>query len=67
MSRRMVDLLVAMPEQDRYLRGMVAWLGGRQTEILYDRDQRYAGNTGYSLPQMLRLSLPGSPASRPRP
>jgi dolichol-phosphate mannosyltransferase len=59
MSRRMVDVLVAMPEQDRYLRGMVAWLGGRQTEILYDRDARYAGSTGYSLRKMLRLSVAG--------
>ena len=59
MSRRMVDLLVAMPEQDRYLLGMVAWLGGRQTDLLYDRDPRYAGTTGYNLRKMLRLSFTG--------
>jgi hypothetical protein len=29
-----------------FLRGMVAWLGGRQSEVLYDRDRRFAGNTG---------------------
>ena len=40
MSRRVVERLNAMPEQDRFLRGMVAWLGGRQSEIVYDREGR---------------------------
>jgi hypothetical protein len=35
-----VERLNAMPEHDRFIRGMVAWLGGRQTELLYDRDAR---------------------------
>ena len=59
MSRRVLDRLNAMPEQDRFIRGMVAWLGGRQTEILYDRDARYAGETGYTLGKMLRLATAG--------
>lgn len=59
MSRTIVDRLNAMPEQDRYLRGMVAWLGGRQAEVLYDRDPRAAGATGYTLAKMLRLALFG--------
>jgi glycosyltransferase involved in cell wall biosynthesis len=59
MSRRIVDRLNAMPEQDRFLRGMVAWLGGAQTELLYDRDARYAGETGYTLAKMLRLAVDG--------
>jgi dolichol-phosphate mannosyltransferase len=59
MSRQIVDRLNAMPEQDRFLRGMVAWLGGRQTEALYDRDPRIAGETGYSLSKMIRLALAG--------
>jgi glycosyltransferase involved in cell wall biosynthesis len=48
-SRRILDRLNAMPEQDRFLRGMVAWLGGAQSELLYDREPRFAGRTGYSL------------------
>ena len=56
MSRRVVDRLNAMPEQDRFIRGMVAWLGGRQTELLYDRDARAAGKTGYTLLKMLNLA-----------
>jgi dolichol-phosphate mannosyltransferase len=59
MSRRAVDRLNAMQEQDRFLRGMVAWLGGRQTEVLYDRDPRYAGETGYTLKKMIKLATAG--------
>ena len=59
MSRRVSDRLNAMPEQDRFIRGMVAWLGGRQTELLYDRDARFAGETKYSLRRMLRLAAAG--------
>jgi dolichol-phosphate mannosyltransferase len=59
MNRRITDLLCSMPEQDRFLRGMVAWLGGRQVEVLYDRPAREAGVTGYSLWKMLRLAVGG--------
>jgi glycosyltransferase involved in cell wall biosynthesis len=59
MSRRIVERLNAMPEQDRFLRGMIAWLGGKQVELLYDRDPRHAGATGYTLPKMLRLAVDG--------
>lgn len=58
-SRRMVDRLNDMPEQDRFIRGMVAWVGGRQTELLYDRDPRVAGETNYTLAKMLRLAIAG--------
>jgi dolichol-phosphate mannosyltransferase len=59
MSRRAVDRLNSMQEQDRFLRGMVAWLGGRQAEVLYDRDPRYAGETGYTLKKMIKLATAG--------
>jgi dolichol-phosphate mannosyltransferase len=59
MSWRIVERLNAMPEQDRFLRGMVAWLGGAQTEILYDRDARHAGETGYTLRKMVHLAVTG--------
>ena len=67
MSRRITDRLNAMPEHDRFLRGMVAWLGGRQTEILYDRDPRFAGQTGYTLSKMLRLAANGVVGFSTRP
>ncbi len=56
-NRRTADLLNEMPEQQRFLRGMVAWLGGRQTPVLYDRDARFAGETKYTLRKMVRLAL----------
>jgi glycosyltransferase involved in cell wall biosynthesis len=59
MSRRIVERLNAMPEQDRFLRGMIAWLGGKQVELLYDRDPRHAGATSYTLPKMMRLAVDG--------
>ncbi len=59
MSRRIVERLNAMPEQDRFLRGMVAWLGGAQSELLYDREPRFAGQTGYTLAKMAGLAVAG--------
>jgi polyisoprenyl-phosphate glycosyltransferase len=58
-SRRIADRLNEMPEQDRFIRGMVAWLGGNQTEVLYDRDPRFAGETKYTLSKMIRLAVAG--------
>jgi polyisoprenyl-phosphate glycosyltransferase len=56
-NRQTVDLLNQMPERQRFLRGMVAWLGGRQTPLLYVRDKRYAGETKYTIGKMLRLGI----------
>jgi len=55
-TRQVADLLVSMPEQHRFLRGMVAWIGGRQVPLLYDRDPRFAGETKYPLRKMLRFA-----------
>ena len=57
MSRRALDAFLAMPEQARFIRGMVAWIGFRQVPILYDREQRFAGETKYPLRKMLRFAL----------
>jgi glycosyltransferase involved in cell wall biosynthesis len=57
MSRRALDVLLAMPEQARFIRGMVAWIGFRQLPILYDRDERFAGATKYPFGRMLRFAL----------
>jgi dolichol-phosphate mannosyltransferase len=58
-SRDFVDRLNAMPEQDRFLRGMVAWLGGRQVEVLYDREPRRLGKSGYTVGKMVKLATAG--------
>ena len=56
-SRRALDALLAMPEQARFIRGMVAWIGFRQVPFAYDREQRFAGDTKYPLGKMLRFAL----------
>jgi dolichol-phosphate mannosyltransferase len=48
---------MAMPEQARFIRGMVAWIGFRQVPILYDRDERFAGETKYPLRKMLKFAF----------
>jgi polyisoprenyl-phosphate glycosyltransferase len=55
MRRRVVDTLLTMPERERFLRGMVSWIGGRQVPMDYARDPRHAGRTKYSLSKMLRF------------
>lgn len=57
MSRRALDALLAMPEQARFIRGMVAWIGFRQVPFAYDRDERFAGETKYPLKKMVRFAL----------
>ena len=57
MSRRSLDALLAMPEQSRFIRGMVAWIGFRQVPFAYDRDQRFAGETKYPLRKMMRFAF----------
>jgi len=57
MSRRALDALLAMPEQARFIRGMVAWIGFRQVPFAYDRQQRFAGETKYPLSKMVRFAI----------
>jgi polyisoprenyl-phosphate glycosyltransferase len=53
MSRRVVDVLAAMPERHRFLRGLVRWAGYRQTFVEYRRGPREAGESKYGLRRML--------------
>jgi dolichol-phosphate mannosyltransferase len=57
MSRRALDALLSMPEQARFIRGMVAWIGFSQVPFAYDRDERFAGETKYPLKKMMRFAL----------
>jgi dolichol-phosphate mannosyltransferase len=59
MSRRVVLTLRALRETSRFVRGMVAWVGFRQTTVLYDRKARFAGETHYPLSKMLKFALDG--------
>ena len=55
-SRRVADKLTEMREMNRFLRGMVPWIGFRSTPILYTRDKRYRGVTKYPLRKMIGLA-----------
>jgi polyisoprenyl-phosphate glycosyltransferase len=57
MSRRALNALLAMPEQARFIRGMVAWIGFKQVPLSYKRDERFAGVTKYPLSKMVRFAL----------
>jgi dolichol-phosphate mannosyltransferase len=59
LSRRALMSLTQLKERHRYVRGLVAWLGYHQGFVEYDRDERFAGTTKYSLLKMLRFSLDG--------
>ncbi len=57
MSRRTVEIFKAMPEEFRFIRGLIAWIGLSQVPIMYDRDPRYAGVTAYPLRKMVSFAV----------
>ena len=57
MSRRVSDIVVQMPERDRYIRGLVAFAGFKQVPFMYDRHERHAGSTKYPLAKMIRFAV----------
>ena len=59
MDRAVVDAVLAMPERDRFMRGMVAWTGFEQRPVIYDRAPRRAGETKYPLGKMVRFAIDG--------
>lgn len=59
MSRIVVDSLRAMPERDRFVRGMVSWVGFKQIAVPYNRVERFAGKSKYPLRKMLRFATDG--------
>jgi dolichol-phosphate mannosyltransferase len=59
MDRQVVNLLNAMPERDRYLRGLRAWVGFRQTAVSFERDPRFAGTVKYTFGKSLALAVNG--------
>jgi len=58
-SRKVVEGLRLMPEQNKFIRGQISWIGYRQTSIEYDRAERAGGETGYTYRKMMRLALDG--------
>ncbi|WP_342046180.1 glycosyltransferase family 2 protein [Bacillus sp. OTU530] len=58
-DRRVCDQLSSMKERNRFVRGLVSWVGFKQTAIEYERDERFAGETKYPLKKMLKFSMDG--------
>lgn len=59
LDRRVGDVLLAMQERDRFLRGMVAWIGFRQEPVPFRQKPRLAGKSGWPLKKMLSLAVDG--------
>jgi len=59
MNRRVVDLLVSMPERNRFVRGIRSWVGLDQVGLAYERHTRYAGKPKYTFRRLLYLALDG--------
>jgi polyisoprenyl-phosphate glycosyltransferase len=57
LSRRALTILNAMPEHDRFIRGMVSWIGLRQVPVRYAREPRFAGKSNYPIGKMLRFAV----------
>ena len=58
-DRKIIDALKEMPENSRYMRGLISWTGFRQTYVNYVRDERFAGKSKYSLRKMINLATDG--------
>jgi glycosyltransferase involved in cell wall biosynthesis len=58
-DRKIVDILKQMPEQEKYLRGQIAWIGFKQAYIEYQREERLGGTTGYTYKKMFKFAMDG--------
>lgn len=59
LSREVVDVINSMPENNKYLRGLYSYAGFKQVPIEYEREERQAGKTKYTLKKMIKLALDG--------
>ncbi|MFK7831760.1 MAG: glycosyltransferase family 2 protein [Winogradskyella sp.] len=58
-SKKVVSAINSMPEQNKFLRAQIAWLGFKQSYVLYNRDSRKHGKSGYTYSKMMRLAFDG--------
>ncbi len=58
-DRKVIDVVNAMPEHNKFLRGLFSWVGFKQMSYEYERQERYAGKTKYPLKKMLKLASDG--------
>lgn len=55
-DRKVCDALKSVKEKNRYIRGLISWLGFKQTDVTYVRKERFAGTTKYPLKKMLKFA-----------
>ncbi len=67
LDRKVVEVMRLLREKNRFIRGLVSWVGFRQTAIEYVRERRFAGETKYPLRKMLRLAWDGITAFSDKP
>ena len=58
-DRKVVDVINALPEHNKYLRGLFSWVGFKQKPLKYTREERFAGKTKYPLKKMMKLAYDG--------
>ncbi|WP_414751987.1 glycosyltransferase family 2 protein [Anabaena sp. CCY 9910] len=59
LDRQVVDVLNAMPERNRYIRGLRSWVGFNQTAVRFERDPRFAGDVKYTFRKSFALAING--------
>lgn len=64
---KVVKYLTKMPEQNKFIRGQIAWMGFKSTQVIFTRDKRKYGKTGYTFSKMLRLAIDGISAFSDKP
>ena len=67
LDRHVIDALKTLPERNRYVRGLVTWVGFRQTFVDYERLERFAGESKYPLRRMIKLAADGVTAFSQKP
>ena len=58
-DRKVINVFNSLPERDKYIRGLITWIGFKQVPIYYSRDARFAGETKYPLAKMIKFATTG--------
>ncbi|EEL48263.1 MULTISPECIES: glycosyltransferase family 2 protein [Bacillus cereus group] len=66
-DRKVADVFKQMTERNRFIRGMMSWVGFNQTYVEYERDERFAGETKYPLKKMIKFASDGIIAFSTKP
>lgn len=66
-DRKVCDAVNRLPEKHRYIRGLVSWVGFKQTAVMYVRQERFAGQTKYPLRKMIAFAIDATAAFSYKP